>query len=56
MTEIKEQGTLKVEGNNDILTMTLGMPEHLGKVRGAYMTLTAYFHKSTMIMNEFAFR
>ncbi|GMN47982.1 hypothetical protein TIFTF001_017156 [Ficus carica] len=55
LTEMNEQGTLKVEGNNDILPMTLGTPEHLGKVCGAYMTLTAYFHKSTMIMNELAF-
>lgn len=47
--EVKEkvkEGSLIVDGSNDVLTMALGTPEHCGRVRGAgkHFTPSNYFH------------
>lgn len=41
-----EDGSLSVEGANDILTLALGTREHSGRLRavGGFVTPSAYFH------------
>ncbi|XP_058202068.1 uncharacterized protein LOC131316652 [Rhododendron vialii] len=46
ITRQVEDGSLSIEGANDILTLALGTPEHSGRLRavGGFVTPSAYFH------------